>query len=110
MAELRAAIEGCDVRVELPEQPQLGDDLRAALIEVAEAMHETMTERARAESEVEGFSLGIGDLGLRAAKGPEVMGVSSCWGYYNGSCAWYTRDDSGQRPGGCGIYAVNKAG
>ncbi len=90
MGELRAAIDGFGVRVTFDDPDELSPPLRAALIELADAMYEQQAQGA----EVEGFGfdrLVIGDLLNPTGKFvPVPIRNRSCWGYDTGEghCTW----------------------
>jgi hypothetical protein len=110
MGELRAAIEGCEVTVRFDgDEVEMAPGLRSALAELADAMY----EEQMGESEVEGFGLNIGGLGLDKASIAPTGYWGSCWGNWSGGCTWYTIDtdpgESAPSPsGGCSIFSIRR--
>lgn len=87
-AELRASVPGCDVVARIDPE-RLRPRLRAALIEVAEAMHAESTSPSEYEDEVSGYALAVGSLGLESGT-ITASKDESCWFYDSGHCGWYS--------------------
>lgn len=108
MVEKRAVTDKLDITVTIGEEAEVTPELRAALVELAEALY----EETLAEQEVQAFRLGIGDMGLDpAGSGDSFISCGwlwdECWGYDGGHCRWFSRKDK-PIPGSCDIYAIKK--
>ena len=112
LGELRAAVDGLEVVVRFRDDEAVTPALRAALAELADAMHAEQLAAAGDHAEVAGFGLQVGALGLESRNLERgSTGVwDSCWGYQvGGHCSWYsgrTSDTGG--PTSCTIHSISK--
>lgn len=95
--DLRISIPGCTVTVRAASATAIEGDLRAALAELADAVHAEVAAAAEADDEVTGFALSVGSLGLESAKITASKNEESCWWYDDGGhCGWYSGPKTGE--------------
>lgn len=103
MGTLRAAIEGCEIQVMIDDDSTLSEELRDALVGVAEAM---AAQQQADDAEVSGFArLNMGSLRMEPLK-PVGTSAHSCWGYdaADDSCTWFSNGKDDPTPSSCSLY------